>query len=256
MVPQLDLLELIFRVSAAAGAGVAIGFEREVGDHVAGIRTHTLVAVGAAMFAIGGAYGFADVPRVGNADPARVAAQVASGIGFVGAGAIVKDGAVVRGLTTAATLWLSAALGMAGGAGAYGPLAVGLAVVMIVLTVLRSIKPAALRMTRKPSTLNIVGRLDLSTLASILRGVEASGAKVERLSIRDADVTEPADMRSVVLDLRQADPHRLSLALGPLTGRDQAFQMIFQPAQGLRLRRFGAMLRRLLRRPEPGRRLL
>src|SRR3954465_2370770 len=105
-------------------AAALLGLEREVRGDPAGSRTHALVAVGAALFTIAGAYGFSDVPRGPNIDPARVAAQVASGVGFLGAGAILRQGFGVRGLTTAATLWLAAAIGVASGAGAYAAVAV------------------------------------------------------------------------------------------------------------------------------------
>src|SRR3954453_12189819 len=114
-------------------AAVLVGLEREVRGHVAGSRTHALVAVGAALFTIAGAYGFTDVPHGPNVDPARIAAQVASGIGFLGAGAILRQGLGVRGLTTATTLWLAAALGVASGAGAYPAVAICTAIVLLVL---------------------------------------------------------------------------------------------------------------------------
>src|SRR3954451_23793087 len=96
-------------------AAVLLGLEREVRGHPAGARTHALVAVGAVLFTIAGAYGFGDVPHGPTVDPARVAAQVASGVGFLGAGAIMRQGFGVRGLTTAATLWLAAAIGVTAG---------------------------------------------------------------------------------------------------------------------------------------------
>src|SRR4051812_25543745 len=122
---DLPLFELVLRFGVAAAAAMVLGLEREVRGHVAGVRTHVLVAVGAALFTIAGAYGFADLPRGPNVDPARVAAQVASGVGFLGAGAIMRRGLGVRGLNTAATLWLAAALGVAGGGGGAPPPAGG-----------------------------------------------------------------------------------------------------------------------------------
>src|SRR3954465_14920409 len=120
----LSTLELSLRIGIAMIAAVLLGLEREVRCHPAGSRTHALVAVGAALFTIAGAYGFTDVPHGPNVDPARIAAQVASGIGFLGAGAILRRGLGVRGLTTATTLWLAAALGVASGAGAYAAVAI------------------------------------------------------------------------------------------------------------------------------------
>src|SRR3954463_13062580 len=112
-------LELVVKVLIAAVAGGVIGFEREIRGHEPGLRTHTLVAVGAALFTIAGAYGFTDVRTTGSYDPARVAAQVAAGIGFIGAGAVLRSGGSVRGLTTAATLWVGGAVGAAAAAGGH-----------------------------------------------------------------------------------------------------------------------------------------
>ncbi|HET8953665.1 MAG TPA: MgtC/SapB family protein [Solirubrobacteraceae bacterium] len=112
-------LELVGRLGLALVLSAAIGFEREMRQKSAGLRTYTLVGLGAALFSIAGAYGFQDelgssgVPR----DPSRVAAQVVSGIGFIGAGPIFVRQDAVRGLTTAAGVWLTAAVGLAAAAG-------------------------------------------------------------------------------------------------------------------------------------------
>ena len=103
------------RLVVAATLGALIGLEREIHEHPAGMRTHLLVSLGSAGFTVLSIVAF---PAPG-ADPARIAAQIVSGIGFLGAGAILKEGATVRGLTTAASLWAVAAVGMAAGAGAW-----------------------------------------------------------------------------------------------------------------------------------------
>ncbi|HVL54640.1 MAG TPA: MgtC/SapB family protein [Vitreimonas sp.] len=109
-------LDISARLVIASVLGAAIGFEREVHGHPAGMRTHLLVSLGAGLFTVLSIVGFP--PGEGAPlDPSRVAAQVVSGIGFLGAGAIIKDGFSVRGLTTAASLWATAAVGMAAGAG-------------------------------------------------------------------------------------------------------------------------------------------
>ncbi|MFC7546757.1 MgtC/SapB family protein [Plantactinospora sp. GCM10030261] len=238
---DIGFVDLVLRVTAAALAGIAIGFEREVGDHVAGIRTHTLVAVGAAMFAISGAYGFTDIPRAAMVDPSRVAAQVASGIGFIGAGAIVKDGVVVRGLTTAATLWLSAALGMAGGAGAYGPLAVGLTTVMLVLIALRLVKPAARGIAGRAPSLLVAYRQADGMLDHVLRTVEGTGVSVARISVPDGGIQGPG-VRTVVLDLKRTNSDRLVPAVEALAEHQDVVRLSLRsgaPARGPRRRRFG-----------------
>ena len=112
-------LELVGRLGLALVLSAAIGFEREWRQESAGLRTYTLVGLGAALFSIAGAYGFQD--ELGNSgvprDPSRVAAQVVSGIGFIGAGLIFVRQDAVRGLTTAAGVWLTAAVGLAAAAG-------------------------------------------------------------------------------------------------------------------------------------------
>ena len=119
--PELSWLEILLRVSLAAGLGGAIGIERELREREAGLRTHMLVSVGAALFTLVSAFAWTDW-QFSNAsgivfDPTRIAAQIVTGIGFLGAGAIIRQGLSVRGLTTAATLWVVAAIGMATGAG-------------------------------------------------------------------------------------------------------------------------------------------
>ena len=108
-------LAVAFRLLLAAILGALIGLEREVHEHPAGMRTHLLVSLGSAGFTALSIYAF---PSPG-ADPARVAAQIVTGIGFLGAGAILKQGVTIHGLTTAASLWVAAAVGMAAGAGAW-----------------------------------------------------------------------------------------------------------------------------------------
>ena len=106
---------MLLRLFVAAALGGAIGVERELRERQAGLRTHLVVSVGAALFTLVSAYGFSNFD--GKVDPTRIAAQIVSGIGFLGAGAIIRQGLSVRGLTTAASLWLVAAIGMAAGAG-------------------------------------------------------------------------------------------------------------------------------------------
>ncbi|MGC1779285.1 MAG: MgtC/SapB family protein [Xanthobacteraceae bacterium] len=130
----LPYLETLIRLFTAAVLGSLIGFERERLLWAAGIRTHMLVCVGACLFMIVSAYGFATVlgPNV-VLDPSRVAAQVVSGIGFLGAGAILARGEIVRGLTTAASIWTVAAIGRAVGGGLYFAAGASTAVILVIL---------------------------------------------------------------------------------------------------------------------------
>src|SRR3954471_19256004 len=134
---MIDTAHVFFRVAAAGGLGALIGLERESRNQLAGMRTHALVAAGAAVFTLAGAYGFSDIHRGPNVDPMRVAAQIASGIGFIGGGAILREGATVRGVTTAASLWAAAALGLASGAGLWRTAMIGLGMALVMLVGLR-----------------------------------------------------------------------------------------------------------------------
>ncbi|MCS1352480.1 MgtC/SapB family protein [Mechercharimyces sp. CAU 1602] len=115
----ITTMEMIWRLVLAVVLGGAIGWQREHNNHPAGLRTHILVSLGAALIMLLSIYGFSDFvnePEV-QFDPARIAAQVVSGIGFLGAGTIMRHGVTVTGLTTAASLWVVAGIGLAIGAG-------------------------------------------------------------------------------------------------------------------------------------------
>lgn len=126
--------EMLLRLATGVGLGAVIGFERQYRARMAGLRTNALVSAGAALFVLLSAHGF----HGGAADPTRVAAQIVSGIGFLGAGVIIRDGLNVRGLNTAATLWCAAAVGALSGAGMYGTAAAGTVAVIIVNIALRA----------------------------------------------------------------------------------------------------------------------
>jgi putative Mg2+ transporter-C (MgtC) family protein len=128
-------IEQLARLAIAAVLGGVVGAERELSDQPAGLRTHILLTVGACLFTLISAYGFGP-----NSDPSRLAAQIVTGIGFLGGGAILRHGFTIRGLTTAASIWATCALGVAVGVGSY-VLAVGATVlVLAVLVGLRAIR--------------------------------------------------------------------------------------------------------------------
>ena len=138
-------IDLFVRVFSAICLGFIIGFEREITNKYAGLRTHILVCLGACVFTIISIYGFPELVDwqiegynpTGVRDTARVAAQVVTGIGFIGAGTVLRNGPTVFGLTTAATLFMAASIGMACGAGMYG-LAIAASLLSVaVLTLIR-----------------------------------------------------------------------------------------------------------------------
>jgi putative Mg2+ transporter-C (MgtC) family protein len=136
MATPLTDFELTQRLLLAAALGAIIGIEREFRQKSAGLRTNILIAVGSALFTVM-SYELADAA---GADPSRVAAQIVTGIGFLGAGAIMRTDSGVHGLTTAATVWVNAALGVAAGGGEYQLALIGTAVTLAVLLVLHPLE--------------------------------------------------------------------------------------------------------------------
>jgi putative Mg2+ transporter-C (MgtC) family protein len=130
----MHVFDMMLRIAESMGLGALIGFERQYRSRMAGLRTNALVAVGAALFVLLSAQGFD-----GHGDPTRVAAQVVSGIGFLGAGVILRDGLSVRGLNTAATLWCAAAVGSLAGAGLHVVAAAGTVAIIAVNVGLREL---------------------------------------------------------------------------------------------------------------------
>src|SRR5260221_4686875 len=128
--------ELVLRLLLAVGLGVAMGVERQLVDEVVGLRTHVLVALGAALFALA---------SVRLLNDSRIAAQVVSGIGFLGAAAIIRTGTVVRGVATAASLWVVAAVGVAA---AYGFWPGALVAAGVAVVVLRPARPPGAQLVR------------------------------------------------------------------------------------------------------------
>jgi putative Mg2+ transporter-C (MgtC) family protein len=191
IMPSIDFAlqaDLAIRMLVAAVLGAAIGLEREIHDHPAGMRTHLLVSLGAAIFTELSVFAFSGPPAPNGSlptDTSRVAAQVVSGIGFLGAGAILKYGTSIRGLTTAASLWTTAAVGMAAGAGEWLVAAVGTFIVVVSLWPLRALVGRLHRPGSKALKVRLeVGRLEaLGDLSRLLadRRVEMAGINSQRL---------------------------------------------------------------------------
>jgi putative Mg2+ transporter-C (MgtC) family protein len=197
--PELSWLEVVLRVGLAAALGGAIGLERELREREAGLRTHLLVSVGAALFTMVSAYAWTDwrfsTPQGLVFDPTRIAAQVVSGIGFLGAGAIIRQGLSVRGLTTAATLWVVAAIGMAAGVGYYEAAVVTTALVLLSLWPLR-ILAYRLSARVRPEEGRLAVELPSGTSAvSVLEAVEQAGADVSALEFEEEGDRRRVDLR-------------------------------------------------------------
>ena len=188
--PIVDLgeqLDISIRLVIASVLGAAIGLERELHAHPAGMRTHVLVSLGSAAFTVLSIF-FFESPAAPNGslptDPSRIAAQIVSGIGFLGAGAILKYGTSVRGLTTAASLWATAGVGMAAGAGAWA-----VAVVTTVLIVF-SLGPLNWVISR----FRLRGQ-DLVRLRVLAGKLEALGAISRTLTANKIDIAGVSSQR-------------------------------------------------------------
>lgn len=199
MIATIDT-EFIIGLCVAAVLGGILGIEREIHGRPAGLRTHLLVSLGSAAFMILSPF-VANMGRGIPADPGRIAAQIVTGIGFLGAGAIVKEGISVRGLTTAACLWIAAAIGMTAGAGRYmgAVLITGLALfALVLLPRLESrLKIHSYRI------LEIITPLEVD-VSAILEAVKAQNALILRYDM-DRDYVENTLKTSLVIRLFHRD---------------------------------------------------
>jgi putative Mg2+ transporter-C (MgtC) family protein len=199
--------ELVLRLLLAATLAGLLGAERELTEQPAGLRTHMLVGLGAALFAIISAFGFqaitAENPqRAVTADVTRVASQIVVGIGFLGGGAILKYGANVRGLTTAASLWVTAAIGTAVG---IGDLLLGSATTLITLVALVGLRPLRTvfrRVSGERHEFVIDAHRDVD-LEEILRSVRQAGT-----SLLEVKVSEAGEEQSITLAVRPSRTSR------------------------------------------------
>jgi putative Mg2+ transporter-C (MgtC) family protein len=197
--PTLEWWEMGLRLLAAAALGGLIGFEREFNEQPAGFRTHILVTLGAALFTMAGAYGIAEFVDAGvvRFDPTRVAAQVVTGIGFLGAGAILRQGINIRGLTTAASIWVTASIGVAVALGFWAPALITTALALISLLLLRPIQRVILRSLRQ-SVIKVVVDLESGgRVAEVNEVLERGGVNVRRMRT----VGLPSQQRQISLDV-------------------------------------------------------
>jgi putative Mg2+ transporter-C (MgtC) family protein len=188
-VPDLSTWDALARLFIAGLLGGAIGLERELRDQEAGFRTHLLVAVGSCVFTLVSAYAWTDwtfsTSRGLVFDPTRIAAQIVTGIGFLGAGAIIVRGISVRGLTTAATLWVVAAIGMAAGT-AYYSVAIGATVLVLVsLGPLRIISKRMVSRVRPEEAELAIKLVPEGVAAKVLARIEEAGGDIQTVEFGD-----------------------------------------------------------------------
>ena len=203
----IGIAQAAINLSAAVTLGAVIGFERQWRQRLAGLRTNTLVALGAASFVV-----FENLFST-EADLTRVAAQVVSGIGFLGAGIIFREGLNVRGLNTAATLWCSAAVGVLAGGGALPYAAIAAAMVIAVNLLLR---PLVQRINRQPLNsaelpsgyvVNVVckGDREAHVRALLLQGVSAGSIHLRRLDSSNIEDSDRVEVLAVLSADRRSD---------------------------------------------------
>ena len=214
--------ELTLRLVFAAVLGSAVGIERERLLWAAGLRTHMLVAVGACLAMIVSAYGFAGVlgPHV-VLDPSRVAAQVVSGVGFLGAGSIILRNEVVKGLTTAASLWAVAAIGLAVGGGLYLSATTATAIILLILA---GIKPLEERLRGGRHAVELYLRAERGTMSvGLLQQVlKWRASQVKQIFVQPG---EGGDKDEVTLIL-SAMPARDAAAIIALLGEESTISEV------------------------------
>jgi len=228
MVTELDI---VLRIAAGMGFGALIGFERQWRARTAGLRTNTLVSLGAALFVIMGAYGFGG----GSGDPFRVAAQVVTGVGFLGAGVIMKDGGGnIAGINTAATLWASAAVGALAGAGLFWVGAVGTGAIMVANVLLRPLAAyldqRRVRLHREESTeveytfeVRCARENEVKVRADVFKAVHRADLTVQ--SISSTDLSEEQTLITAVVNSFMRDDHEIELSMADVVASPEVLSI-------------------------------
>jgi putative Mg2+ transporter-C (MgtC) family protein len=205
--------QILLRLAVVVVLCGAIGLEREAREEIAGLRTHVIVGLGSALFTLVSAYGFTASTHV---DPTRIAAQIVSGIGFLGGGVILRYGVNVRGVTTAAALWISAAIGMAAAVGFYLGAAATTVFALVALSALRRLKPVVRRRLGSEALSLELELVPGASIRSVLGELRRRRLRVEGLNsivLDDGaerfqlDVRAPAsvDADRILFDLSQMD---------------------------------------------------
>lgn len=212
--------EIFARLLLAAALGSAVGWERERLQWAAGLRTHMLVAVGSCLMIIVSAYGFRSVlsPQV-ILDPSRVAAQVVTGVGFLGAGSIILRNEAIKGLTTAASIWAVAGVGLAVGAGLYSAATVTTAIILVILAGLKPLEERY-RASRTNLELQIKARRGELSLGLLEKALGGRASRVRQIIVRQAEQDTEDDVRLMLTRVSAVDTadiiHKLETVDGVL----------------------------------------
>jgi putative Mg2+ transporter-C (MgtC) family protein len=225
---QLDNSIMVLRVLLAVGLGAVLGIEREIDNQPAGFRTHILVCLGAALFGLISVHAFAPfVATRANTnvqiDVTRVASQVVVGVGFLGGGAILKYGASIRGLTTAASMWVAAAVGLAVGLGYYWAAVTVTAAALVSLTAFRRLRSwVRRRFARRTETVTF----------RLAPGVEPAGViaalnELAGVNVRNLQVDTSGEAAEITVGLKTETRVPLERMLGELADRDDVAEMSY-----------------------------
>jgi putative Mg2+ transporter-C (MgtC) family protein len=212
---QAELWEWAWTLALAAGIGALIGGERESRGRPAGVRTQALVALAAALMTMSGKVGFVGV----GTDLSRVASQVVTGIGFIGAGVILKHRGTVTGLTTAATLFLSAGLGIAIGAGLIAPALITTVIALIVIYGLRLVRPVLRRNITQVLHVDYVQ--GHGTFGPLIRAVQDQGGSIQDLRVEDDVGSTGEPMRHVTIHVLTSRETDLESRMQPFLARPE-----------------------------------
>ncbi len=192
----MTVLEMMLRIVLAMAMGGIIGWERENNNRPAGLRTHMLVAIGAAVVMLMGEMSLDKYADITTMDPTRLGAQVISGIGFLGAGTIMREGLTVKGLTTAASLWAVACLGLAAGGGFYEAALLGVIAIILTLTIFEYLE----KRFRKIKFKGLLVELECTDISSTLIHIKKI-APIYDIMLNDVDITEKIGEDKVIYHL-------------------------------------------------------
>ncbi len=216
---HISVSSMLYRLAVALVCGGLLGYEREWREHAAGLRTHTLVAVGACLIMITSAYGLADVLSFNNVafDPSRIAAQIVSGIGFLGAGVIIFRKDRVTGLTTAASVWVSAGVGMAAGGGLFLLAVIATAAILLVQTVIRSFEVRHFSRYQE-AVITFLMSHDPENLAAVQRVVAGSASAASSVEVEYGKGDRPDRVRVFLSKLAVKERDELMKRVSELDG--------------------------------------
>ncbi|HCB11458.1 MAG TPA: hypothetical protein DEO94_04885 [Cyanobacteria bacterium UBA11991] len=213
---QIINTNYLLSIVAAVTFGFCIGLERELTNKYAGLRTHIMVALGACIFTLISIYGFPTFAHGDNVivtqatgvrDTARVAAQVVTGIGFIGAGTVLRNGPIVLGLTTASTLWIAASIGMACGAGMFDIAFAGTAVAIIVLVMVRILEKKVLPSSTKKTKMVQIGIIcDNDYVQKVQDFIVSRYQDISKIKKRKMTADENATKLTCVLTVQDEQP--------------------------------------------------